>query len=81
MSRHGQSGAESETFQTIEAIRRICGAEHTMASTALSWLVAQKRVASVIVGASNPQQMEENCKIYQLSEVIKINILIKLFAS
>jgi len=68
MSRHGQSGAESETFQTIEAIRRICGAEHTMASTALSWLVAQKRVASVIVGASNPQQMEENCKLYQLSE-------------
>jgi len=68
MSRHGQAGAEQETFQTIEAIRKICGNEHTMASTALSWLVNQKRVASVVVGARTPQQMEENCKLYQLSE-------------
>ena len=70
MSRHGQAGAEQETFRTIEAIRKICGNERTMASTALSWLVNQKRVASVVVGARTPQQMEENCKLYQLSEVV-----------
>jgi len=67
LSRHGQVGAEKQTFSTIDEIRKICG-DKTMASTALSWLVAQKRVASVIVGASSAKQMEENCKLYQISE-------------
>lgn len=67
LSRHGQSGAERETFETIGKIRDLCG-DRSMASSALSWLVSRKRVASVIVGASSPEQMEENCNLYEIDQ-------------
>ena len=40
-----------------------------MISGALSWLLAKPRVASVITGASRPEQMESNCKVVQLEKV------------
>jgi len=67
LSRHGQMGAEDQTFAAIDAIRAVCDATgEKMSSTALSWLIAQKRVASVIVGASKPEQMEENCRLFEI---------------
>lgn len=67
LSRHGQSGAEELTFEAINKIKGICEG-NSMAATSLSWLVAQPRVASVIVGASNPDQITENCKLMNLTE-------------
>ena len=40
-----------------------------MAATSLSWLVAQPKVASVIVGASRPEQIIENSKLISLTKV------------
>ena len=34
--------------------------EQTMAQMALSWLLKDRRVTSVLIGASRPQQLEEN---------------------
>ena len=65
-------GAEDQTFAAIDAIRAVCDATgEKMSSTALSWLIAQKRVASVIVGASKPEQMEENCRLFEIKAVRK----------
>nr|CAB3257997.1 voltage-gated potassium channel subunit beta-2-like [Phallusia mammillata] len=68
LSRHGRAGAEVETFQTISDIRDICEKAKipNMGSAAIAWLLGQPRVSSVIVGASGPEQMVENCKLLQL---------------
>ncbi|XP_072029080.1 uncharacterized oxidoreductase YccK-like isoform X1 [Amphiura filiformis] len=72
MSRHGQVGAETETFKTISAIRELCNkADIPMSSAALSWVLSQQGVASVIVGCRTPEQLQENCKLIQLSQDIQ----------
>lgn len=72
MSRHGQVGAETETFKTISSIRDICSqADVPMSSAALSWVLAQQGLASVIVGCRTPEQLEGNCKLVQLSQDIQ----------
>ncbi|XP_033120708.1 uncharacterized oxidoreductase YqkF-like [Anneissia japonica] len=72
MSRHGQEGAEDQTFKAIQSIREACGKEGVpMATASLSWLLKQQNVASVIVGCSKPEQLEQNCKIAQLSQELK----------
>ena len=35
---------------------------HTMLELAFSWLLAQQPVASVIAGATKPEQLEQNVK-------------------
>jgi aryl-alcohol dehydrogenase-like predicted oxidoreductase len=35
---------------------------HTMLELAFSWLLAQRPVASVIAGATRPEQLEQNVK-------------------
>ncbi|XP_076819135.1 putative oxidoreductase YqkF [Clavelina lepadiformis] len=73
-SRHGQDGAETETFQAISEIRKICKENNLpgMTNAALSWLIAQPRVASVITGASKPEQMQQNCQLVELSQKVLI---------
>lgn len=34
----------------------------TLAQMALSWLLKDRRVTSVLIGASRPEQLEENCQ-------------------
>lgn len=61
LSRHGEEGAESETFSTIEAIRNFSkNAAIPMANLALSWLLVQEGIISVITGARNPEQIRQN---------------------
>lgn len=71
LSRHGQEGAETETFQTISNIRSICekASVPKMSNAAIAWLLGQARISSVIVGASGPEQMVENCNLVKLSRV------------
>ncbi|XP_065826397.1 aldo-keto reductase IolS-like [Oscarella lobularis] len=69
LSRHGQEGAEKETFEAIEAIRGVCrSADISMPSASLAWLLAQPNVASCIVGARTAEQVEANARLVQLSE-------------
>ena len=63
LARHGEKGAEDETFSTIEEIRKI--SEQTnipMIYLALGWLLSKKEVSCVIVGARNPDQLHQNIK-------------------
>lgn len=66
-SRHGGEGCEDLTFETINKIKGLCDGQ-SMAASSLSWLVQQPRVASVIVGASRPEQITENCKLINLTK-------------
>jgi aryl-alcohol dehydrogenase-like predicted oxidoreductase len=47
-----------ETLQKLEAIAESAG--HTMLELAMSWLAQQPQVASVIAGATRPEQVEQN---------------------
>ena len=70
-SRHQCSGAEKLTFEAISRIKEVCekNANLNITTAAISWLLAKRRVASVITGASRPEQMELNCKIVELEKV------------
>ncbi|XP_055328181.1 uncharacterized oxidoreductase YccK-like [Paramacrobiotus metropolitanus] len=68
-ARHGQAGAEVETFEAIDNIRKICADKGLdMSSASLSWLLGEENVASVIVGCSSPEQLEANTKITHLDQ-------------
>lgn len=61
MARHGEEGAESETFATIKDIQHIAEEINIpMAKIVLAWLLTQEGVISVIVGARKPEQVFEN---------------------
>jgi len=67
MARHGEEGAESETFATIKAIQHIAKEINIpMARIALTWLLTREGVISVIVGARNPEQVRENARAADL---------------
>lgn len=59
--RHGGDGFENETFEAIDALRRISD-EHDlpMGTLALKWLLAQPAVTSVLAGARNARQAKQN---------------------
>lgn len=60
-AKHGEEGAEAETFAAIDRIRLIAkesGLE--MADVSLAWLLAQPAVTSVLVGARNAEQSKQN---------------------
>ena len=63
MARHGEEGAEFETFSTIKAIRHIAeGINIPMAKISLAWLLTQRGIISVIVGARNSEQIRQNAR-------------------
>ena len=60
-ARHGEPGAEGETFAAIDRIRAVAeGLGEPMGRVALAWLLAQPGVASAIAGARNAEQAREN---------------------
>ena len=66
-ARHGEIGAEKETFETLAKIRRICREINApMAQVALSWLLSRPGIASIIVGVRNPQEININVKAAEL---------------
>lgn len=59
--RHGEEGCEEEIFSAIDQIRTICDQIHEpMAKVALSWLISQPSITSVLAGARNPEQIKQN---------------------
>ncbi len=60
-AKHGEAGAEAETFTAIKRIQQLSDMiGHPMEHLALSWLIHQPAVTSVIAGARNPAQMVAN---------------------
>lgn len=63
LARHHEPGAEAEAFAAIEAIASICRKyDLDMTWASLAWLIAQRGVASVIVGARTPEQARNNAQ-------------------
>lgn len=63
LARHGEPGAEEETFATIDKIRELCQEiDAEMVEVALAWLLSRSGVSSVIVGARNPEQIRTNAR-------------------
>ncbi|MGQ9682887.1 MAG: aldo/keto reductase [Anaerolineae bacterium] len=60
-ARHGETGAEAETFAAITRIRTLCEeAGVPMAQAAVAWLLAQPGVATVIAGGRSEVQVRAN---------------------
>lgn len=60
-ARHQQAGHEETLMDTLEDLRDFADAVNIpLASLALSWLIAQPGVTSVILGARNADQLEQN---------------------
>jgi len=60
-TRHGEAGCEELLLQTLDELDTIAkGLGHSLADLALAWLMAQPAVASVIIGARNPAQLQRN---------------------
>ncbi len=67
-TRHGEPGAEAETFAAIDEIRKAARElDEPMASVSLSWLLMRPGVASVLVGARNAAQARRNARAGNLA--------------
>lgn len=50
-------------WKIVERLEKFCGKrDHTILELAFTWLLARPTVASVIAGATNPEQVEQNAK-------------------
>jgi aryl-alcohol dehydrogenase-like predicted oxidoreductase len=62
-ARHGEAGAERETFETIDRIRKTCAAhDRDMTEVALAWPLHQPGVSCVLAGASRPEHAAANAR-------------------
>ncbi len=65
---HGEVGAEEETFDTLKELSTIAERlEQPLTYIALAWLLAQRSVPAVLVGARNVDQLEHNVKAAEIS--------------
>ena len=66
-TRHDEEGAEEQTFAAIREIAAIAAElGRPMSQVALAWLMRQPGVASVLVGARNAEQMQQNAAAMSL---------------
>ncbi len=62
-ARHDEPGAEELTFDIVEHLRQIAAEEEiAMAQLSLAWVMAKAGVTSVLVGARNRRQLEDNAR-------------------
>ncbi len=67
-ARHGDPGAETETFAVLAQLRKICAEEDIpMAQLALAWAMARPGVTSVLVGARDLDQLADNAAAAELT--------------
>jgi len=61
MGRFGERYMTEENWLIVEKLTAFCAARgRTLLELAFSWLLAQPRLASVIAGATRPEQVEQN---------------------
>ena len=74
-TRHGESGAEEETLETIAGIREIAQEIGIpMGQLALAWAMARPGITSILAGCRNISQLQENVQSSSTSlspEIIK----------
>lgn len=77
-NRHGEAFDQGETFsgvdyetglQAVEELRRLVPEGATMAQFALRWILMFPEVTTVIAGAKNPQQAEDNSNAALLAPI------------
>ncbi|MBI5095363.1 MAG: aldo/keto reductase [Candidatus Hydrogenedentes bacterium] len=67
-TRHGEPGAEPLLLETLTRLGQVAeNIDEPLATVALAWVLAQPGVASAIVGARNPVQLERNLRAISLS--------------
>jgi myo-inositol catabolism protein IolS len=67
-SRHGEAGAEDETFKAIAGIREIAKEIGIpMEQLALAWAMARPGVTSILVGTRNIFQLQDNAEAASVS--------------
>jgi len=64
-TRHEEDGCETEVFDAVASIRHLAG--RPMAELALAWALHQDGVTSVLAGARNPRQIEQNARAADLT--------------
>ena len=61
-----ESAITKELLEQIEALNQIAKERgQTLAQMALSWVIRDGDVTSVLIGASSPEQIRENVKIVE----------------
>ena len=61
MAAHGEAGAEAEVFAALAAIKQIAAEiGQPMAAVALAWVRQQPGVATILIGARSPQELQLN---------------------
>ena len=59
----GARHLNDQNFAIVEALEKFCAARgKTVLDLAFAWLLAHDYVASVIAGATKPEQIEQNAK-------------------
>ncbi len=67
-SRHGEAGAEDETFEAIAGIREIAKEiDIPMEQLALAWATARPGITSILVGTRNISQLQDNTEAASVS--------------
>lgn len=67
-ARHQEAGCEAEAFQALDRIRTISeGLGESMVTTSLAWLMGRPGVLSVLAGARNPAQLEDQIRAAEVN--------------
>jgi myo-inositol catabolism protein IolS len=67
-SRHGEAGAEDETFKAVAGIREIAEEmDIPMEQLALAWAMARPGITSILVGTRNISQLQDNFEAASVS--------------
>lgn len=67
--RHGEEGAEKETFEAINRLKAIADkAQVGLSQLALAWILSNPAVTSVIIGASTVEQIQANTQLVIVSK-------------
>jgi aryl-alcohol dehydrogenase-like predicted oxidoreductase len=68
LTRHQEAGFEEETFETLGKIKELAS-DHdvSMANLCMAWLMKRKGVASILVGARNPEQVNRNIQVLNVA--------------
>ncbi|MEZ6087869.1 MAG: aldo/keto reductase [Pirellulaceae bacterium] len=60
-ARHGETGHEALTFETLECLQQFAEVSHnTMVELSLKWLAYNPQITSILVGAGTPEQIRSN---------------------
>ena len=67
ISRHNESGAETEVFSTINLLRKIAGELNvSMAQVSIGWVLSNPGISCALVGSRNTLELEDNLKALEL---------------